>query len=97
MLKDKAKEHREVNKDKINAKNSEGNTCECGCTSKRDKISQHKKSSRHQKLMEEKNKIKRNLTDEDKAVRGGVGKQWRTCATRDCDPRLVWTSLPITH
>ena len=31
----------------------------------RDKISQHKKSSCHQKLMEEKNKLKRNLTDEE--------------------------------
>ncbi len=65
MLKEKAKEYREVNKDKINAKNSERITCECGCTSRRDKISQHKKSSCHQKLMEEKNKLKRNLTDEE--------------------------------
>ena len=24
------------------------------------------------------------------------GKQWRTCATRDYEPRPVWTSLPIT-
>ena len=77
---DKIKEYREVNKDKIqeqrkqfyennkdkvNAKNSERITCECGCTSRRDKISQHKKSSCHQKLMEEKNKLKRNLTDEE--------------------------------
>jgi hypothetical protein len=29
--------------------------------------------------------------------RGGEGKQWRTCATRDYEPRPVWTSLPITH
>jgi hypothetical protein len=65
MLKEKAKEYREVNKDQINAKNSERITCECGCTSRRDKISQHKKSSCHQKLMEEKNKLKRNLTDEE--------------------------------
>ena len=65
ILKEKAKEYREVNKDKINAKNSERITCECGCTSRRDKISQHKKSSCHQKLMEEKNKLKRNLTDEE--------------------------------
>jgi hypothetical protein len=27
----------------------------------------------------------------------GGGKQWRTCATRDDEPRPVWTSLPITH
>ncbi len=40
-------------------------TCECGCTSRRDKLSQHKKSACHQKLMEEKNKLKRNLTDEE--------------------------------
>jgi hypothetical protein len=32
---------------------------------RRDKNSQHKKSSCHQKLMEEKNKLKRNLTDEE--------------------------------
>ena len=47
--KDKIQEQRkqfyENNKDKINAKNSERITCECGCTSRRDKISQHKKSS----------------------------------------------------
>ena len=61
ILKEKAKEYREVNKDEINAKNSERITCECGCTSRKDKISQHKKSSCHQKLMEEKNKLKRNL------------------------------------
>ena len=66
ILKEKAKEYREVNKDKINAKNKlDRITCECGCTSRRDKISQHKKSSCHQKLMEEKNKLKRNLTDEE--------------------------------
>jgi hypothetical protein len=28
---------------------------------------------------------------------GGGGEQWRTCATRDYEPRPVWTSLPITH
>ena len=44
ILKEKAKEYREVNKDEINAKNSERITCECGCTSRRDKVSQHKKS-----------------------------------------------------
>jgi hypothetical protein len=65
MLKEKAKQYREVNKDKINAKISEIITCKCGCTSRKDKISQHKKSSCHQKLMEEKNKLKRNLTDEE--------------------------------
>ena len=27
----------------------------------------------------------------------GGGKQWRTCATRDDEPRPVWTSLPITQ
>ena len=66
MLKEKAKEYFENNKDKIYAKNKlDRITCECGCTSRRDKISQHKKSSCHQKLMEEKNKLKRNLTDEE--------------------------------
>jgi hypothetical protein len=25
------------------------------------------------------------------------GGQWRTCATRDYEPRPAWTSLPITH
>jgi hypothetical protein len=28
---------------------------------------------------------------------GGGGGQWRTCATRDYEPKLVWTILPITH
>ncbi len=66
MLKEKAKEYREVNKDKISTKNKlDRITCECGCTSRKDKLSQHKKSSCHQKLMEEKNKLKRNLTDEE--------------------------------
>ena len=66
ILKEKAKEYFENNKDKIYAKNKlDRITCECGCTSRRDKISQHKKSSCHQKLMEEKNKLKRNLTDEE--------------------------------
>ena len=32
-----------------------------------------------------------------KAVRVGGGGQWRTCATRDDEPRPLWTSLPITH
>jgi len=32
-----------------------------------------------------------------KAVRMGRGGEWRTCATRDDEPRPVWTSLPITH
>ena len=51
MLKEKAKEYREVNKDKISTKlKLDRITCECGCTSRRDKISQHKKSSCHQKL-----------------------------------------------
>ena len=46
MLKEKAKEYREVNKDKISTKlKLDRITCECGCTSRRDKISQQKKSS----------------------------------------------------
>ena len=66
ILKEKAKEYREVNKDKISTKNKlDRITCECGCTSRKDKLSQHKKSSCHQKRMEEKNKLKRNLTDEE--------------------------------
>ena len=66
MIKEKTKQYFENNKDKIYAKNKlDRITCECGCTSRRDKISQHKKSSCHQKLMEEKNKLKRNLTDEE--------------------------------
>jgi len=32
-----------------------------------------------------------------KPVRGGGGGEWRTCATRDDEPRPVRTSLPITH
>ena len=46
MIKEKAKQYFENNKDKIYAKNKlDRITCECGCTSRRDKISQHKKSS----------------------------------------------------
>ena len=29
--------------------------------------------------------------------RGGGEGRWRTCATRDDEPRPAWTSLPITH
>ena len=32
-----------------------------------------------------------------KAVREGGGGKWRTCATRDNEPRPVRTSLPIAH
>ena len=34
-----------------------------------------------------------------KAVRGGVGGggEWRTCATRDDEPKPVRTSVPIAH
>ena len=32
-----------------------------------------------------------------KAVRVGGGGEWRTCAMRDDEPRLVWMSLLITH
>jgi hypothetical protein len=65
-IREQRKEYREVNKDKISTKNKlDRITCECGCTSRKDKLSQHKKSSCHQKLMEEKNKLKRNLTDEE--------------------------------
>ena len=64
ILKEKATEYFEKTKDKIYAKNKlDRITCECGCTSRRDKISQHKKSSCHQKLMEGKNKLKRNLRE----------------------------------
>jgi hypothetical protein len=30
-------------------------------------------------------------------LRGGEGEYGRTCATRDDEPRPVWTRLPITH
>jgi len=64
MLKEKAKEYRKVNKNKISTKlKLDRITCECGCTSRRDKLKQHQKSVCHQKLMEEKNKLQRNLTD----------------------------------
>jgi hypothetical protein len=32
-----------------------------------------------------------------KTVRVGGGGEWRTCGTRDDEPRPVWTRLPITH
>ncbi len=31
-----------------------------------------------------------------KAVRGGGGGEWRTCAVRDDEPRPVWMSPLIT-
>jgi hypothetical protein len=58
ILKEKEKECFEANKDKIKSKRSERITCECGCTSRRDKISQRKKSTCPQKIIEEKNKLK---------------------------------------
>jgi hypothetical protein len=30
-------------------------------------------------------------------LHGGGGGKGRTCATRDDEPRPVWTRLPITH
>jgi hypothetical protein len=32
-----------------------------------------------------------------KLVAWGGGGYWRTCTTRDDEPRPVWTSLPMTH
>jgi hypothetical protein len=32
-----------------------------------------------------------------RCLHGGGGGYGRTCATRDDEPRPVWTSLPITH
>jgi hypothetical protein len=32
-----------------------------------------------------------------RCIHGGGGGYGRTCATRDDEPRPVWTSLPITH
>ena len=64
-INERIKKYIEVNKDKINAKRSERTICECGCTSRKYNLSQHKKSSCHQKLLEEKNKLNRNLTDEE--------------------------------
>jgi len=64
-LKLKKKQKNIVNKDKANTKISERINCECGCTSSINKISRHKKSLCHQKHMDEKEKLKRNLTDEE--------------------------------
>jgi len=52
-------------KNKIYAKNKLADriTCECGCPSSRKNLKIHQKSVCHQKLMEEKNKLQRNLTD----------------------------------
>jgi hypothetical protein len=61
----KKKQKNIVKQIRVNAKNSERMTCECGFTSRRDKISQHKKSSCHQKLVGEKKKLQRDLTDEE--------------------------------
>jgi len=63
-IKERAKQYFEKNKDKIYAQNKlDRITCECGCTSRRDNLKIHQKSACHQKLMEEKNKLQRNLTD----------------------------------
>jgi hypothetical protein len=64
-LKLKKKQKNIVNKDKTNTKISERINCECGCTSSRNKISRHEKSVCHQNHLDEKEKLKRNLTDEE--------------------------------
>ena len=64
-IREQRKQFNENNKDKINAKNSERITCECGCTSRRDTISQHKNHHVIKNLWKRKKKLKRNLTDEE--------------------------------
>jgi len=50
------KEYYEKNKEKINEKNREIITCECGCKTLNSHLARHKKSKKHKKLMEEINK-----------------------------------------
>jgi hypothetical protein len=49
--KDKNKEYYEKNKDKINEKRKEKIECECGCEVRKDALSKHKKTAKHQQLM----------------------------------------------
>lgn len=53
---EKAKEYRENNKDVIKEKKNEKMTCECGCEVTRNHLSEHRKTKKHNKLMEAKKK-----------------------------------------
>jgi hypothetical protein len=47
------KEYREDNKEKIQTRASEHIFCECGCSVRRDKISKHKRTLKHERIMKE--------------------------------------------
>ena len=51
-VKAKVKEYKETNKELIREKESEVLLCECGCSVTRNKLSRHKKTDKHNKLME---------------------------------------------
>ena len=46
------KQYRETNKEKLNEKAREKIQCECGCMISRDHISKHRKSKKHQELIQ---------------------------------------------
>ena len=50
---ERIKEYREDNKDKINAYKSELVFCECGCNTRRDSITAHKRTNKHLDIMKE--------------------------------------------
>lgn len=57
VIKVKQKEYRDINKDKINAWKSSKIECECGCTITLNNKANHKKSAKHIKALEQKNKV----------------------------------------
>jgi len=50
-FKEKQKEYRTNNKDKVNANASQKISCECGCEIRQDNLSTHKKTQKHINLM----------------------------------------------
>jgi tRNA A37 threonylcarbamoyladenosine dehydratase len=59
-----SKKHKEYyiqNIDRIKAKNSVPHLCECGCTIQHAEISRHKKSNKHNKLMDANKKPRNNI------------------------------------
>ena len=54
-LKEKNKQYREKNKEKIKTQRSQKVTCECGCVVAKGALYKHRKSKKHINLMEKLN------------------------------------------
>jgi hypothetical protein len=52
-IKEKQKEYEQKNKEKLKAHSSELVFCECGCSVRRDQISKHKRTLKHERIMKE--------------------------------------------